>query len=155
MNIRSPISAARVLSAGLCCLLSKYPDEPGGGVRRLIRLGGAADEAMGDDVIDGDSGALFSWAETEAADESAGVDKAGNNDADGGAAVPAVPLSCPVGGFYTLGEDTLTGPFGFEFATAAAYRIGGKKWFHPAGTGAPRRGRLGFMAVTDLCVAKV
>src|SRR5258707_12955993 len=115
-------------------------------------LGGAVDEVVGDNVIEGDSGALFSWAEPEAADESAGVDKAGNNDADGGAAVPAVPLSCPFGGFDTLGEDTLTGPFGFEFATAAAYRIGGNAGFDPAVPGAPDGGRLAFSA-SHICVS--
>ena len=148
----SPISAARVLSAGLCCLLSKYPDEPGGGVKRLIKLGGAADEAIGDEVIDGDGGTLFSCAETEAADESAGVESTGNDDTDGGAAVPAVPLSCPFDAFDTLGEGKPAGPFGCEFVTAAAYRIGGNAGFDPAVPGAPDGGRLAFRA-SDIGVA--
>ena len=93
------------------------------------------DEAIGEDVIDGDGGAA-SCAATDAAEESAGVDKAGCEfDVVCGACAwvldPFVPF---------VDAELRDWPLLEELATAAAYRIGGKAGLEPAVPGAPDGG---------------
>lgn len=132
------------------------------------------EEAIGEDVIDGDGGTLASSSATiDAADDNAGVSAfvtlAGGCvcDADGvavagvdGTAVVALPFTVPfVDSPFDVpviaddtGDDV---PFvGLEFATAAAYRIGGKAGFDPAVPGAPDNGKPDFRACDIGCVAK-
>lgn len=147
-----PLRSTGLLSTGLCCRLSKYADESGG-----ILDGGAIDDATGDDDIDGEGGVFaLSCAAIDAEDDNAGVgattagvDAAVVVDvvaaADGAAAAGAGGIDaaeCPfvVAGVEGPAVADPDAPFVLEFATAAAYRIGGNAGLEPAVPGAPDRG---------------